>query len=342
MSIYLYRLDVVAQDDVLINRLSPAARELHAVVHTLTNAEEEQTFATEPFSSALLPPNSTSPAGGWVFKPTAIEHSELRLDGEESSGELSLSLPLMHQVCRVYRDDPAGVKVWLTLAIQDSPSTAPRVLWTGQCSKAVYEESRCKLTFTHLLSLLHRPVLTAKHPRSCPYAVYDERTCGVRPSLIDSATGYFAYREDAFITEISERGTVLKVAEAGNRPAGFFNQGFLVIEGRYSMRTGDYDSFVPRAQISVQSADHLSTVDAGYRRSVATHNGEVISLMTPLPASVSASEEAPLRVSIYAGCNALPNTCKNKFSNYSRFGGYPLLPAENLLKKGLKSPPILD
>ncbi len=341
---FLYRFDVVALDDVLTTTSSPlswgAAGRATALVHLCTNAITPQAFDAEPFSSGLVPPGiSTTPAGGWVFEPTAISHDELRFDSEAPAGELSVELPLMHQVSQLFAEDTAGYKTFITLGREDSGEI--KTLWTGQVARARFTESRCTLTASHLLAVLQRPGLTAKHPRACGHSLYDERTCGVRPMAL-ALDGYFSYREDGWlaVADITDGGTTLSIPAAAHRPDDFFAGGYIVVEGWYSQPVEGIDSFIPRGEVGAKLPNSSSSVNGGYRRSVATHAGESIELLAPLPASLLRNGSS-LRVSLFAGCDGLPATCKGRFNNYQRFGGYPLIPVENIFAAGIKKPRIV-
>lgn len=341
---YFYRFDVIALDDVITNSNAPGsfdASTARSLVHLCTNVESPVSFPTAPFSSGLIPPGIVSrPVGDWVFTPTAIAHNELRFDSEAEAGQLTVELPLMHQVSRVFHEDPSGFKVWITLA-RRTPSGI-QVLWTGQVIRASFTDARCTLTASHLLSTLARPTLTAKHPRACGHSLYDASTCGVKASLIDSGTGYFAYREDAWLEAggISDGGVALLVPAAANRPDGFFEGGFLVLEGYYSFAGGTVEQFIPRDNVGAVSPTETARINAGFRQSIATHIGAELQLLTPLPASF-ATREGPFRVSLFAGCPGSKDVCKTKFNNYSRFGGYPLIPIQNTFATGIKKPRIV-
>lgn len=346
MSTYLYRFDVIALDDVITNSSHPdswsASGRGRSLVHLCTNQELPESFNEAPFAPALIPPGIVSrPAPGWVFKPTAITHNELRFDSEANAGELSVELPLMHQVAQLYHEDPAGYKVWLTLA-RKTPAGDIQTLWTGRVIRASFTDSRCTLTCSHLLTTLARPTLTAKHPRHCGHSLYDESTCGVKPAVIDSSTRYFAYREDGWldVVGISEGGARLHIPAAAHRADGFFDGGFIVIEGVYSTIAGTAEQFSPRGEVGAVSPSESAVIYAGFRHSIATHIGADIQLLTPVPASF-ARREGALRVSLFAGCDSSKETCRGKFNNYSRFGGYPLIPLKNSFATGIKKPKIV-
>lgn len=294
---FLYRFDVVQLDDVLTTTTSPSAwaasGRARALVHLHTNATEPVSFDHEPFSSGLVPPGIVTPpsGGAWVFTPEALSHDELRFDSEAQAGDLTVELPLMHQIAQLFAEDTAGYKVFVTLARVVPTDPLPRTLWTGQVQGASFTESRCSLTASHLLSVIKRPGLTRKHPRNCGHSLYDERTCGVKPSALATDGLYFAYREDAWLTATADGGSVVTVTGAENRPDGFFDDGFLIVDGWYSMPVSGVDSFLPRGEVGAKLPDPFSAVNGGYRRSIATHKGATVELLLPLPASLLLRKE---------------------------------------------------
>lgn len=62
----------------------------------------------------------------------------------------------------------------------------------------------------------------------------------------------------------------------------------------------------------------------GERRFIVNHVGNDVTLMSPF-AGLATSES----ISAFAGCDRLRGTCDTKFSNLSRFGGFPWTPIRN-------------
>lgn len=353
--IYLYRFDLLQLDGV-VSSLDPAylvPADLLArarVTHRLTNYGQS-IVSSDAGESAFLPPASDDPDVKFVFDPAAIEHDQIRLDGERFAGQVKVSLPLEHAISRLYAVDTPAVQTWLTLmqwdvngdgnsvrahtspVIVDGP-TPPVVIWVGQVINAEYDETRCKLTLDHLQKVLLRPGLTAKHPRTCGHLLYDQATCGIKAQA-QAADGYWKFREDGFVASISDDGMVVTIPEAANKPDGWFAQGYLTIAGQYTEQSGQADH-IPRAAVADRPIAQGMNVYAGYRRAITSHQGNTLRLATPLlPGDYVTA--ANTRVTIYAGCNGALSTCKDKFSNVPRFGGYPYIPIKNPFEVGLRN-----
>lgn len=334
--IFLYHFEVLALDGV-ISSIDPAylvpedlLQHTRTVYRLTNNVSAVNAFLGDiPFLPPAVDPNGT---GAQQFVPEAVEHEQIRLDGERNAGQLRVSLPMAHPLAQLYATDTPAVQVWLTLYQWDNavPGALPLVIWVGQATSAEFDEHRCTLSLDHLRKVLARPGLTAKHPRSCGHLVYDKATCGVKAEAL-AEDGYWKFREDGLVATISPDGTTLNIPEAANKPDGWFAEGYLVLGGVYTQQSGN-DDHVPRA---VGNPLAGMQVYGGLRRSVVSHVGTVIKLAAPLPPGDYTGMNA--RVTLYAGCNGALQTCKQKFNNVARFGGYPYIPIKNPFEVGLKN-----
>ncbi len=62
--------------------------------------------------------------------------------------------------------------------------------------------------------------------------------------------------------------------------------------------------------------------NAGVSRTVKSHPGGLVTVLSPLPAAVVAGDA----FTVVPGCDGLQATCSGKFNNLSRFKGYPYVP----------------
>lgn len=343
MSLFLYRFDVLQLDGITSSNTAPSGFDTSAVpnrkLYLMTNYEEAQPFGNnEPFASAYLPnlgSSGLSANDGWLFSPERIEHDGLRLDSEKAAGQLTVSLPIDHPIPALYAKDAPGVQVWLTLAQLDATiSATPLVIWVGQVVSLEYDEFRCKMTLDHLQAVLQRQGLTAKHSRACPHSLFDAATCGVKAAAVDYNANYFKWREDGQVLQVSPDGLTVIVQAAANRAAGFFSGGFIVIGGEYPQINVDTVAHYPRGgNFTLVDAGNKS-VNGGFRRAIVSHDGQTLSLATPLPPGDYTGTAG--RVSLFAGCDGELTTCKGKFNNVPRFGGYPYIPIKNPFEVGVK------
>lgn len=335
--IYLYRFDIIQIDAVATSALPSRSwfNQYGGELLQHTNFEAPVELSNAGIEAMRNPqiPTKAGAANARTYTPLALVHDELRYDSEAQAGELTLTIPSMHQVARVFADDAGGKQVWLTIGVLDSPyNTAletgpkPRIVWTGQATRASFAESQCTLTCTHLFSLMKQQGLVAKHPRDCGHSLFDQRTCKVNPDAVPGR--YFAYREDAWLepAHVTNGGYRLSIPEAANRPAGFFANGFVIVDGFY-----ETNAHQTRAQIlgGTGNANTPARIQGGIQRAVATHEGAVLELLAPMPSSFAARKER-VRVTIYAGCDGTPKLCADRFNNKAQFGGYPFIPIDQI------------
>ena len=70
-------------------------------------------------------------------------------------------------------------------------------------------------------------------------------------------------------------------------------------------------------------------------RLITNHTGQTIRLQVPFDQDPDNQE-----LWIYPGCDGSPDTCKNKFNNFSHFNGFPFIPTQNPTLWGLGEPKI--
>lgn len=68
----------------------------------------------------------------------------------------------------------------------------------------------------------------------------------------------------------------------------------------------------------------------GQRRLVIWHEADSVKLLSPIAGLVIGGP-----VSVYAGCDGLKTTCKDKYANVRKFGGFPWIPIVNPFETGI-------
>lgn len=333
---YLYIIDIAGQDGDLSDS-NPAITQYARRVFLLTNAERSETFAGtgDYWFSYIARPDAASVAPGVLdrFEPVpGISHSGVSLNGENNSGNLSLTLPAEHAVAQLFTYDTPAALLRLTVLVQGAQNQSPVVLWAGQIDSCAFDAELATFECSHISAVLRRQGLTRKHPRTCGHTLYSPApACGVKHSL-GAGNGYFLRREDGFLAEVRDGGMTLIVPEAANRAAGFFAEGFITIAAEYAATTsGGLTQHRPRALFPI-SSDADKQFAGGYRRHIVSHSGSELKLSAPMLAPLV----SPVRVSVFAGCNLTKETCIAKFGNYVNFGGYPYIPIKNAFESGVK------
>lgn len=67
-------------------------------------------------------------------------------------------------------------------------------------------------------------------------------------------------------------------------------------------------------------------LDSGEIRTIVKHEGDLVTLKVPLPDQ----DAAIVAVTLYAGCDHLSTTCKEKFNNLLACGAFPEMPSDNV------------
>ncbi|MNU44067.1 hypothetical protein D3C71_328720 [compost metagenome] len=335
---YLYIIDVLPLDGLLSNVLADLdSYAAQRRVHLLTNYERPIRFDRPGgyWSSFMSAPQPNSFVGAQnTFEPVpGISHGGVRLNQENNSGDLMLTLPIDHPVSQLFAYEAPAAQVWLTVLALDDRDPAPVVQWTGRVNSAEWSAPVATLKCSHLSAVLRRPGLTRTHPRTCGHTLYSPAPgCGVNRNEWRDLGGliYFAYREDGFLVEVLDGGLTLRVPEAANRTDGFFNEGFIAIVPDYSLGW----MHKPRNPTPnpVDQPGPSAGLLGGYRRHVTSHIGDRLRLSAPLLTPM----DAGAKVSVFAGCNLTAETCQSKFNNFGRFGGYPYIPLKNVFETGLK------
>lgn len=360
--IYLYAFDYNPSDATLTDNSqnsasgAPSSAALRKV-YLSTNFERPlQTSKVTAISSSFsamwpgfnaLPGAALTDGNGldYIFQPAPVWHDGLRLDGESNSGELKVTVPQDHPVAQLMAlDTPAGY-VYLTVWALEQLGGTPVAVWFGHVLGATYQNPTAELKCQYIFEALKRPGLTRKHPRNCPFALFSKE-CGKKifqrnGQQVKPAGGtytYWEWREDGLLASVSPDGMTVNIPEAANRPAGFFNEGFIVIEPSYEIGSSGipFRGHVLR-QEAIDGTKDLPTdtdyITGGTRRSIQSHSGGTLLLQAPILKAIAAGA----RVSLYTGCDKAASTCSVKFQNFSRFGGYPYIPLRNPFENGVKN-----
>jgi uncharacterized phage protein (TIGR02218 family) len=144
------------------------------------------------------------------------------------------------------------------------------------------------------------------------------------------------------IASISVEGASGKLR--GKLPRFYYQSfcNFALFDGSCALNSADYKV---SATITVSGSTLVSntfdTYDDNYFRDglakygtdarlITSHVGNTITLQFPFDSRVSTGSE----VFAWPGCDKAPATCREKFSNLTRFGGFPYIPNKNPVISG--------
>ena len=337
--IFLYRFEQCLEDFALA--LGPGLQGYSddaglRRVWLATNYERAIPWATNEIGTDGFTFDSFSD-GMSQYPPTpGITHTELRFDGEDSAGEIDITLPLDHLVAQLYSDvEVAQGQLYVIVAAKATAEAAPLVFYSGLVLKASTQGLVRTLKVAPLMSLFQRPGNTRTYSNECKHTLFEPAGCRVNAEAIQEVAGgggwHWSFREDGYLSAPASRlATVLSVPEAANRPDRFFTHGMILIEPLYALSS--QTGHKPRAEFSLYGDYYGKRTPAGgIRRSILEHVGSQLTLDGPLLKAI----EAGARVSLYAGCDGRKSTCGSKFNNRPNFGGYPYGNGKNPMETGL-------
>lgn len=117
-----------------------------------------------------------------------------------------------------------------------------------------------------------------------------QRIC--RHRLYSSQCGATASKFRVISTVTSNTGLVITLASDGGKPDQHFTAGYVYADGVYRM--------------------------------ISYHKGNNVTLIRPAPSIKVGSE-----IIVFAGCDLMAETCKNKFGNEANYGGFDFIPTKN-------------
>lgn len=175
-----------------------------------------------------------------------------------------------------------------------------------------------------------------------------QRLDGATPQVVTIFTG--RVRSVSFV----ENGTVAKIAAvplaaATSRPIPRFMYHSICNHVLYDVRCGVLEtSFDFAGTVSVSSGNTITVpgvagfaadffkagrvdIDGGSdSRLILSHSGNVVTMLLPFPRDITG-----VSVTLFAGCDHSLPTCKTKFNNVLRYGGYAWVPKKNPYATGL-------
>lgn len=201
--------------------------------------------------------------------------------------DLTLSLPVDHAV--VKRWFQMGVpprQTTVTAWRKQERSQAIERQWIGLVTSISCDGNVAKLLIpAQIINNLQRFLPTVTTAASCPYILYDDMCQVNRDSFKITATAILVDGRDVRI-------------DTGD-----------------SVRLGDW--CVGGELVHPTSGERM-TIAAQTDADPAHSNVTTLSMQMPIPDLKTGDE-----VFVYAGCDHSIQTCKNKFSDHHRFGGYP-------------------
>jgi uncharacterized phage protein (TIGR02218 family) len=243
-----------------------------------------------------------------VYTAFPISDGGVSLSGEPTQDQLVITLPWDTPVVALFLATPPSTPVTIavsathvgdpsTLPFDPAPDLAVRLLWVGTISQVRRTDpGKAEVTCSTVVHSLERNGLRLSWSRTCPYVLYDPKTCKVDRTLF-SASGTVATLDAQTVTlagigvptDDNYRGGFIEwVASAGDPSTGILDPAPLPV----------YE-----------------------RRNVAEQTGASFRLL-----GTTQGLSVGFAVTVYRGCNRLVTTCNDVFANIDNCGASPQMP----------------
>ncbi len=244
-----------------------------------------------------------------VYTPEAITRSGPEVSSEYKKANLTLEMPAAAAVCSRYRIYVPATTTWLRIfrghrdavtGVLDPALT--QAYWVGRVRDVRFKGAEAEVLCDPLDAMLDRICLRYQYQTGCNHALYGTQ-CGIDRNL---------FMMPATVTAISDSDITISAAALNVSPTNGVNW-FLV--GEVVAQDGD------RRMILAQTS--LTATTAKVSVGLPMENlkiGDVVNL--------------------YAGCDRSIKTCRTKFNNALRNGGFSKIPGTNVFQFGL--PPAIQ
>lgn len=228
-----------------------------------------------------------------------ITHSAISENTEKTANTLALTVLRTFPIADMFKAGTPPCSIYLRVHVKDA-GTEKLCIYSGRVRSVEFNDLTATINCQAILDVLQRPGLTPRFSRSCPYALYDAKTCMASKNAFRWA--------DLPVEAVSEDGLTVTCSLLASKPDGYYTNGLAEFgENPHSVHQ------VPQN-----------------RRMVLSHAGDTIVLMTAIPGLQAGSV-----FTIYKGCDRTFESCKT-FNNAGNFGGFPYIPIKNIYKNGLK------
>lgn len=163
---------------------------------------------------------------GNVWKAVPISDSGVKLTGDATTDALTITAPFEIGPVQTHVNTPPSQLIQVEIYQKHVDDTDLYAIYVGEVSQVGFASiGQATLTCETLSASMQREGLRLGWQRTCPHALYDERTCKVDKTLYDV---------DGMITSV--QGFKVFMDTASNYAPGYFSGGF--IEWTNPMRGG--------------------------------------------------------------------------------------------------------
>lgn len=233
---------------------------------------------------------------GHVWISALIKADSVKQTGEAVNDNLNLDVPNWIAPAQLFMTQAPSSALQIIIYSKHAHADETFIQYNGEITQVNFPiPGRAVISCESLASSLNREGLRLAWQRSCPYALYDPRTCKVDKA--DWKINLTVLAIDGLTIDVE-----LDVAQA----TGYLDSGF--IEWAHPVRGMEY--------LAIESHTALTPAAPG------DANARLLLLSTPGELFEGAVGGA------YPGCNFTPANCQ-AFSNYDNYGGVPDLPGKS-------------
>lgn len=152
---------------------------------------------------------------GFVWASVPIERSRIEQGSEMNRSDLKITLPRDNEVALLFRAQPPGDVVTVSVLRQHRGDSDTKAIWLGRVINVTWRESVAELTCEPVFTSLRRPGLRRMYQLNCPHVLYG----------IDCNVPQLSYKTTDVVNAVN--GAVISVAAAAGHPDGYYTGGFV-------------------------------------------------------------------------------------------------------------------
>lgn len=235
--------------------------------------------------------------GADTYVPTPVITGRISSDDEAQTNYIELEVEVTNPVAALFVNNQPSQTISVTIFRKQRSDAEFVTVFAGIINNCIFEDEKARLVCSPMQDVVKRKIAALLYQPTCNNRLFDNRCQVVK------ATWTFNYNILAFPSQPVAGGQTITLEAA----AGTFFTG-----SKLTWLKGG------TAQFGTQ------------RQMITDHSGASITLIDQLDGVIVGST-----LTLYAGCDKLNTTCRDKFSNLPRFQGFPNVPINNPFDQGL-------
>lgn len=240
--------------------------------------------------------DETISRGGHDYLPAPVERQPISLGGDLNGTRMSLTIKALATPVVEYIASHPIEDLWIEVKKTFRDDTNTLSIFLGLVKSVSFNGPTASVQCIGIEHLLQVQIPRFRYQSACNNRLFDTR-CRVDPNL-------FSTRDLA--VSVSTDGLTLTTT-GGTPPAGdVCRRGYALTQG-YTVGSTTYSI-------------------AGHTRMIVGHTAGTFKLRFRFP---SDALKTGGRITVFQGCDLMPQTCRDKFDNLNNFFGMPYIPEKN-------------